>query len=45
MTKLRDTVGPLVRSGDDLLLLDTVMTGSKYEDEVNPASIRIGVPK
>ena len=46
MTHLRDTVGPITRSADDIALLDEVMQGRQiYGDVVKPGSVRIGVPK
>lgn len=45
MTRLRDTVGPLARSAEDIALLDEIMTGEKRQETLEPASVRIGVPK
>ncbi|XP_022088363.1 uncharacterized protein LOC110978036 [Acanthaster planci] len=42
---LRDSVGPLVRSPEDLAILDQVMTGEEAFRELSPAEIRIGVPR
>ncbi|XP_038047713.1 mandelamide hydrolase-like isoform X2 [Patiria miniata] len=44
-THLRDSVGPLARSLEDIAILDQVMTGEEAHPELLPTEIRIGVPR
>ncbi|XP_033646013.1 mandelamide hydrolase-like [Asterias rubens] len=45
LTDLKDSVGPLARSADDIAILDHVMTGEAPHEELPPAKIRIGVAR
>ena len=45
MTHMRDSVGPLARSADDIAILDHVMTGEEPHEELSPTEIRIGVAR
>ncbi|XP_022087962.1 uncharacterized protein LOC110977816 [Acanthaster planci] len=45
MTHLRDSVGPLVRSAEDIAILDSIVTGEEPHGELSPEEIRIGVPR
>jgi Asp-tRNA(Asn)/Glu-tRNA(Gln) amidotransferase A subunit family amidase len=44
MTKLRDTVGPMARSMEDIVMFDNIVTGNNT-DIPNPKDVRIGVPR
>lgn len=39
------TAGPMARSVEDLVLIDSVITGEMQQDAVAPDSLRIGVPE
>ncbi|XP_022087957.1 uncharacterized protein LOC110977815 isoform X3 [Acanthaster planci] len=45
MTHLRDSVGPLVRSAEDIAILDSIVTGEKPHAALSPDEIRIGIPR
>ncbi|XP_071810221.1 mandelamide hydrolase-like [Asterias amurensis] len=45
MSHVRDSVGPLTRSANDIAILDHVMTGEEPLDVPLPAEIRIGVAR
>ncbi|XP_033646107.1 mandelamide hydrolase-like [Asterias rubens] len=45
MSHVRDSVGPLTRSADDIAILDHVMAGEEPLDDITPAEIRIGVAR
>jgi Asp-tRNA(Asn)/Glu-tRNA(Gln) amidotransferase A subunit family amidase len=44
MSHLRDTVGPLAVSMDDVAFLDEVVTNERHNTTLLPSQIRIGVP-
>ena len=45
MSHVRDSVGPLTRSAEDIAVLDSIMTGEVSHEELTPSEIRIGVPR
>ena len=45
LSHMRDSVGPLARSADDIAILDHVMTGEEPHEELSPTEIRIGVAR
>ncbi len=45
MSHVRDSVGPLTRSANDIAILDHVMTGEAPHGELSPGEIRVGVAR